>query len=190
MKYLVYFAPSEDFLIARDSLREIIRKDIISIPSSMPHCTVMCLYVQEEREAEVIQALEDVVVKPFSVNVEELAVFDADNTKYLVARLSRPRELYRLHIDVIQRLSRFFNDRELPKLSGDFSDVQRFVHNRFGSPFYAQFYNPHVTVAEVKCKPDIDRLVGLEWSVSDFCLAKRLPGGWQKLRNYAAARTG
>ena len=110
--------------------------------------------------------------------------------KNLVVLPRLSAELQQLHKEVINISRQFIYWKETPSLSGFPvpQDVERkAAYQRYGSPYFGQFYNPHLSLGEVK--PGLEELLwkpsflGYEWLVKEFYLLKK-DGTWKEVRRF------
>ena len=124
---------------------------------------------------------------PFNL---ELGEFDLFNDNSLVVKVKKSVQLDNLHKDTVERLRRFVDFRKTPHYEGKSMRRKR-AFQEFGSPFYDDLYNPHITIGEIS-DPEylrepvenglLDSSVfnGLVWQVHAFHLLKR-DKSWEKV---------
>ncbi len=219
MKYLVYLRPPETLSHLLHSFRERIQDYLLDTPGSGDHCTLMTNRFQERDEEPLVRSLVGIAQAqaPFSLTLEKLAFFEETNRKTretpetkktqktLVVLPRYSEALQQLHQEVID-ISRHFiyweatsSFRSLPPLPpSEQSELvaRRETHNRYGSPYFGQFYNPHLSIGEVKPELDGSKLealvgvprklpfLGYEWQVQEFYLARKDGGKWREVRRF------
>lgn len=183
MKYLVHLRPSREFSDLVQSYRVMFSSHITKISKNVLHTTLMTIYMNLNDEEKVIHTLEGLTLSKFNVEMENLDLFDENS---LVARLRKNHDLTGVHIKVIDALKKYINREENPEFHGDKN--RRATYEEYGSPYYAEFYNPHLTIAHVN--PEIfgyisfnpDYFKGKGWLVSEFYLSKKESDGWKTVR--------
>ncbi len=144
MKYLVHLRPPADFRRDIEGFQRRLGGFLKNTPGPGLHCTLMSAYFRPEHEARILDSLAALRFSPFSAATGQLALFDDD---CLVVRLKPTLPLQRLHEAVITALADLLNWAEIVPYAGPPS--RRRVFERFGSPYAAEYYNPHITVGKV-----------------------------------------
>ncbi|MBI2125193.1 2'-5' RNA ligase family protein [Candidatus Woesearchaeota archaeon] len=174
MKYLVHLCPPTDFSERVLAYRDRIKDYIASVSKNALHCTLMTFPGAEDREADIVSALEDNIQTPFQVSIQSLDLFDESS---LVLKLQKSPEISQLHQNVIAALRGFVDRSQTFLPPGDENDPERVkLFATYGSPFYAQFYNPHLSIAQVRAIPpdlDLGFFQNLDWKVTEMYLSKK-----------------
>lgn len=142
MKYLVHTCPPKEIVKKIEDYRAKFDSAQIKNPSNAYHTTLMVARFDTANEDAIITDLESICQPPFKVSASNLEFFD-ENT--LVLRLQSP-ELKQLHMRVIESLKRYIDWTNTKLYTGEAEREK--VCKEYGSQFYAQFYNPHITIAE------------------------------------------
>ncbi len=144
MRYLVHLRPPEDF---RRDIQEFQRRlggILKKTPGAGLHCTLMSNYFSPEHEGRILDSLAALRFSPFSAATGQRALFDDD---CLVVRIKPAPPLQALHEAVITALADLLNWTEITPYA--VPAARRRVFERFGSPYAAEYYNPHITVGQV-----------------------------------------
>ncbi len=213
MKYLVYLRPPETLSHLLHSFRESIQDYLLEGPGVGDHCPLMVNRFQEKDEDPLIRSLAGIAQaqEPFSLTLEKLALFkETDKKTKEIKRtlvvLPHPSDiLQQLHQEVIDISRHFIYWKEMPSFR-QFPFLQhperkeviarKEAHQRYGSPYFGQFYNPHLSIGEVKPELDGSKLealvggsrklpfLGYEWRVQEFYLVKKNGGEWKEVRRF------
>lgn len=184
MKYLVHLRPPQPIIEYVETYRRSIQPNIASVSSNALHCTLMSARFHESDEPVLVQALETVLTSPFSLEMGGLDRFEKDS---LVTRIQPHDLLMRLHLDVIEKLRPFIKWDEMRKLPSEFQgDAERErIYQTYGSPFYAQFYQPHISLCHVKSDftlPASSPLTRQTFQASELWLSKKKEENWETVR--------
>ena len=144
-----------------------LRKQIISLPQKGLdsarfshiddlHITLRFMgEVEENRLSEIIERLEGIRVKQFTVVVRGLDLFDQKRQKILYAPVESAKSVTHLSAEITERLQKI-----------------RFV-------FSEQFFTPHVTIARMKSVSGVEdyirkneKQIFAEWNAEEFILYK------------------
>ena len=190
MKYVVHLKPAEKFCEKLNKYREIINEHIIKMPSLEIHCTLMTIHANPENEKQILKKLGNVALQPFYSSARKLDMFDSD---CLVIRLSKNSKFADLHNSVITSLSEFINWKETPELDSEYkkNPDKAKVYRLYGSPHYAQFYNPHITIAKIDPSVFGGRelkkyfFMGDEFLIDNFALSKKENNKWNIVKRFS-----
>lgn len=144
MRYLVHLRPPAEFQQAIEEFQRRLGGFIKKTPGAGLHCTLMSNYFLPEHEGRILDSLAALRFSPFSAATGQLALFDDD---CLVVRLKNAPPLQGLHEAVITALADLLDWAEVVPYAGP--APRRRVFERFGSPYAAEYYNPHITVGKV-----------------------------------------
>jgi 2'-5' RNA ligase len=186
MKYLVHLRPSNEFSGLVHEYRYEFAGCLTKVSKNVLHTTLMTVYLNPADEEKVIRILEGLTWEAFDAEAENLDMFDESS---LAIRIKRTYDLMALHNQVIESLRKCINWAETPRFSAD--DNRKAIYERFGSPYYAEFYNPHLTIAQVNpailsdSSFDPAYFRGKGWKVSEFYLSRREPDRWETIRKFA-----
>lgn len=189
MKYLVYLKTPKKLQEKVEFYREPIAEQIKKVSSTGIHCTLMVSQFDQDKEEKMVDVLEGIVKSTFTASL--VGSVEDFGRGTLVAPLFETDPLRRLHYQVIRRLKPFIDREKVFPLSKQFSyDKDRIsAYKRYGSPFFAQFYNPHLTI----CQVDREKLVSVpqtrlfqnySWEVGKFYLSKKTEEGWEEVREF------
>lgn len=177
MKYLVHIRPDYQFTYAIDLWRRCVQEYVTKTSSNVPHCTLMTGRFKESDEAIIVQQLKSIQRKSFAGVIREFDVFEEDAKSTLVAKVSSP-EVHVLHQDIIEQLHLYIDWSETPQQDvGD--EKRKAAYEKYSSPFYAEFFNPHISIAEIKNDADKKKIIAAlpktvyGWFVSGFYLSKK-----------------
>lgn len=186
MKYLVHLRPPQPIIESVEAYRKKIQPSIASVSDNILHCTLMLARFHEGDEKTLIRTLDTVSGSPLSLEIGGFDLFERDS---LVARIQPRKALAQVHLQVIEKLRGYIQWDEIGELLPEFEhdSERRRVYETYGSPFYAQFYQPHISLAHVK--PDFSIpissfLTGQTFEVSEFYLSKKKEGSWQTLHSF------
>lgn len=187
MKYLVHLQPSRELTDLTFSFRETF-SSVIATPKDL-HCTLMLLHASPYDEEKIIQALEPLSHRPFTLVSSSLDLFAQHS---LVLRLDPSPDLLRLHTKVLEALIPFVAYDETPPLEESYQHDERRIaaYVTYGSPYFGSFYSPHITLARVKQelfhRADLNGspLQGISWTPRDFRLSKKKSESYQLLRTF------
>lgn len=191
MKYVALIRPPEEFDKYADDCRKRFAQHVDREPSLGSHCTLLTVLIPETAEKQLVCDLGKVVEGQFPAKLTgELDLFDDMG---LVARLDRSQELHHLHAEVIERMRNYIDWAETGMLQETYANNPRraTVFQRYGSPYCAEFYNPHITIARLKNSilsesPLIQKtkIAKYSWSVQDFDLVKKKNGVYHLVRKF------
>jgi len=189
MKYLVHLRPPIAFSNRVDVFRERIIGYITGIPGQILHCTLMAPYAKKEDEEEILWGLDNIRGEPFDIETGRMELFDKSS---LVIRMKEHPGLIDLHQKVIDSLNGFVDHDETPGLDRAYADDEQrvAVYNQYGSPYYGEFFNPHMTIAAVNpliIRPglfDEGLFAGRRWIVDSFYISRKEGGGWKTVRRF------
>lgn len=189
MKYLAYLKIPKQLEERVGFYRELITPHITKIPSEGLHSTLMVGQFEADKEDEMINVLEGIVKSTFTASLVGKVEDFGGGT--LVAPLMKTDYLRKLHYQIIRRLGEFINRDEIFPLPAEFSDDEGrlSVYKRYGSPYFAQFYNPHITICHVDREklsvlPQMQTLKDYSWQVEKFYLSKKTGDGWEEVREF------
>ena len=173
MKYLVHLCPPSEVADKVLSYRERISNYITAVSKNVLHCTLMTFPADPKHEGDIISALEGLQPRSFPVGIKSLDLFDENS---VVLRL-QSEGLYSLHQKVIDALRGFVDRSQTSLPPGYETDPERVsIYNEYGSPYYAQFYNPHISVAQVLPPiPELDQnfFKDVDWKVTELYLSRK-----------------
>ena len=189
MKYLVHIKPSEEFSEKLMMYRSQITDSITKISSNGLHCTLMSIRIKESDELRAIQSLEQISMQQFYVQSDAVDIFDNNS---LVIKLQRSSDLLELHKKIIDGLQNFIDWEETPKPLHEYlNNPERLhIHNTYGSLYCAEFYNPHITIAqfdEILLKNislSKNDFIRFGWNVNNFFLSKK-QSKWEVVRKFS-----
>lgn len=190
LKYLVYLRPPQELSDELGLYRVGIKEHITHIPSAGDHCTLMTGRFDEKDEKKIIDDLQDIVTQPFLVSLENLEMF---GNNPLVARLKTSVALMQLHLAVIENLCHYLNWPAILPLDKNDSTLntpeRKKVYERYGAPVFGQFYNPHITIADINPTLQQEEIpkatfLNYSWHVKDWYLLKKENGIWKMLRRF------
>ncbi|MDO8656714.1 MAG: 2'-5' RNA ligase family protein [Nanoarchaeota archaeon] len=152
MKYLIYFEPPPKISGPIEKYREVNSSFFVS--KGNLHGTLMAARFLPEKEKEIIGALESIIFTPFDISVGTTTLFDKrEGRKSLVVQIEPSVALHSLHLQIIEKSREYMSRKDMPLLEewGEFSSdlKRRAVYERYGSPFFAEFYSPHISLGEV-----------------------------------------
>lgn len=163
MKYLAYFRPNEELCDL------ILRQNDVAIPGSGLHCTLSVLYMDPNRENDLVSNLSRINFNPFET---ETLCFDDFDKDTLVLKLSLFDELLQLHKNVVAVVRDHAND--------NFEAIEkRYCGNN---------YSPHYTIAKSSSlfNRNSRELIGQKNIVTRYTLAKKVDGSWQEIQTFYA----
>ena len=186
MKYLVHAKPPKEISDCIAMYRAEFATYVTKISKNDSHTTLMAIQVMPSNEKKVVTALDELDWNEFETESENLDLFDETS---LVIRLKKTNDLMGFHRMIIEALKGYIHWDETPKFDGD--ESKRKTYEVYGSPFYADFYNPHITVAHVN--PEILRdknfdrnyFKGRGWRVFEFYLSRREADSWKTVRKFS-----
>lgn len=191
MKYLIHLRPSEDLKDKLLSYREDIKEDVTSVSSNVLHTTLMRVYSSQEKE--LVSRLERFSYDAFEACASGLETISDYDSNILVLTLEKKPSIELLHWRVIESLRDLIDHEEATKTSKayqamlEMDDVGRmYVYKDYGSPFYAEFYNPHITIARVKQGFEFDKELFKEetWEVDSYYLSRKKDDVWEDLEEF------
>ena len=159
---MTYFMPNKELLDL------ILKQGQIVLPSSGLHSTLCVFYMDEENELALIEDLSHLDFKAFRTRSEGFDDFDKGS---LVLRLSSPDDLVKLHGDIVSIVLHYVSSES------QFEETVR--------RYYLDNYNPHLTISESSSNFNREKvLIGKEIFVSEYILAKKGGGNWEKVRSF------
>jgi 2'-5' RNA ligase len=184
---VIYFWPSLDVEKAIMATRETIKNSIVNVSNVPIHGTLMATRINSYNEGHFLDQLSLFRCDKFKVSLEDVALFDNDK---LVVKVQKSLSLDRLHRKVLDAVKELIHKKEIKPLSekyaGDPARVQ--VYKEFGSPYYAEFYNPHFTIAQVDPlimntlqEESLSGLIGLEFVFDEFSVYRVEEDKWNTL---------
>lgn len=191
MKYLVHLRLPEEFVKLAEAYVREIDGLVQNHPSNDHHCTLMTLRMDPSNERKALGLLEKIIIEPFNARVSSFDIFD-DNS--LVLRLTDSPGLNLLHLQVIRALGNLVDWNGTAPLNNKYKgdENKKIVHAKYGSPYCAQFYNPHITICELKngnieVVPQTEtskKLRYYDWPVKEFWLSKKGETTWTTIKKF------
>jgi len=185
MKYLVHLRPPENLTQSIVSYRSQFSQYVQEVSKNVLHLTVMVLRINPADEEKAISSLEAITTDELKIEPDELDLFD-ENT--LVVKVKRTPELMTFHHNVIESLSPYINWDETPTFNGD--ESRRHLYQRYASAYVAQFYQPHISIAQVNPNILNDKefnphfFKDRDFNVQEFYLSRREADGWKTVRSF------
>jgi 2'-5' RNA ligase len=191
MEYLCYIKPPTDVCKAIAAFAESMKQSVQGLPVLNLHCTLLHTYIDETRQDEAVSSLEGIAGRKIQCETGSLAMFDNDK---LVVRLNNNQHIRGLHLQLLDSLDNHVDRQNLPPIHHAYrNDVARSNCYRIhGSCYVNRFYNPHISVCEVKAQQDMEYLLGMfgeyltgiRWVADSFRLARRENGKWKDVRQF------
>jgi hypothetical protein len=187
MRYRIDIKPPQELAQELEDYLESIGPDVIRPLMLSPHCTIMGLHAHHEDEAGIIAAVRDIAANmaPFMLTTGGFDLFSDNGGRknIFVLKLSGPG-FQNLHKEVIEALREFID-------WGDYreGDRQDAIWRKYGSSFYGEKFNPHVSMAKVKAERVRvgEELAGREWPVASIGVARREDDGWKTIIEFSLA---
>ena len=184
MKYIIHVCSSQELVDFLDRYRKDNEHMVTGIPG-LTHCTLAVIRSDEKCEEDLVKSLEGIVRAPFEISVSgKLDLFDENS---LVARVNPSTPLLQLHNRVIAKAKPFISWEETPPLSERYhNDEDRsIIYSMYGSPYVAEFYNPHITIAEVNPSKvtSLDNIPVYSWSCVEFFVSRKT-SAWQTVKSF------
>lgn len=205
MKYLVHIKPPKKIVDRIDQIRFFNQGSVKRVSINVDHLTLMTLYSKErgtDNEEGIIRELERIVQEPFFISgflvpTQKNVPYQKNPRLILTLNSNDKWRLRGLHKQIIKNLKKFINWKEVSKLHPQYQDTEREeVYKEFGSPFYADFYTPHLTIGEVtdgkalsskKLKPIM--ISDPFWYVNEMWLYKKKASGWESVKRFILSAT-
>ena len=190
MKYVFHLIPPQELCSALDSFNKRLGAVIIK-PTKLYHCTLMTARLAPSSESAVAKTLETIAFPPFKIKTGSLEMFGDFGENTLALRLEPNAALAKLHYQIINAIAPHIVWEETPKLSPEFEGdaVRKQVYTKYGSQFYAQFYNPHISLGIVQAEAlaGIDKAVlsGKTAMIEQFYFSRKQKD-WKMLRQFKA----
>jgi len=161
MKYLTYFRPNEE-------LSDLIsRQNHLELPGSGLHSTLCFFHMEPEYESKLVSDLSQMNFNPFEIETLTFDDFDKDS---LVLKLSRSKELLKLHKGIISVVKNYANAE----------------FNVIAKQYFGDNYTPHLTIS--KSSSEFDRtskeLIGRKDRIARYTLAKKVDRNWKEIRDF------
>lgn len=205
MKYLVHLKPPQEIVDRIDQIRLFNQESVRKISTNVDHLTLMTLYSKArgtDNEEEIVNELEHIVQEPFFISgflkPTQKNIHYQRNKRLILTLDSEERwKLKNLHQQIIKKLKKYINWKEVSKLAPQFHDTPREeVYREFGSPYYAEFFNSHITVGEVTDGKSLSSkevepimIANPFWHVGEMWLHKKRAGGWESVRRFILSAT-
>jgi 2'-5' RNA ligase len=186
MKYLVQFAPSLNLVDAIDAYRKTMGDPVGELPKSGLHCTVMFLHADQTKESTLVERLQNLDLKQIAVPASGIVTTDMSvyDENALVLRLERTEELHDMHKRIADACRTLIDRSASPPLPAQFAadKLRRRAYDRYGSPYFGQFYSPHITIgtAQTDLAPDPRALSGQLCEI-DHLLVSRKGKQWESI---------
>jgi 2'-5' RNA ligase len=171
---VIYFEPSLEVEKAIIATRETIKDSIVRVSDKPIHGTLMATRISPYYERYFLDRLPLLRCDRFQVSLEDVALFDNDK---LVVRVQKNSGLDQLHRSVFDAVKKFIPREEIKPLSEKYVDdpARVKVYEELGSPYCGEFYNPHLTIAQVDPlimntlqEESLPGLSGLQFTVDKF----------------------
>jgi 2'-5' RNA ligase len=157
--------------------RDSIVNSITSIPPGPPHLSIYTMQASPSNERNILRKLERAMPRhqPLELRALGTAMFTDYATHQddvLVAKVRRTDELFSVHLHVANMMQDYVEETGFPQLTPS----QQQMVAEYGSPYAGFLYRPHVTIARVRERPDID--IEGSWTSGEIVLARKDDTGW------------
>jgi 2'-5' RNA ligase len=187
MKYLVYIRPSQELIKKLTDFRSQFRESLIEQPTNSSHVTIMTSRFKEQEQDNIQYELQQINYSPFDLTISGFDYFNEDK---FVLRIDS-KKLKELHEETIESLRKYIDRSNLTRIHPNFKtdDDRISVYKKYGSPYYGQFFNPHLTAGKMKSdriedyKKSLEGLIGYKWKAKEFLLSRK-EEGWKLVETY------
>ena len=190
MRYLVYFDPSQQYVREWKEFLATLGESVLEIPKLAAHCTLFVGECQESNEVSIIESLRQIQLPKINAMVEALDLFEArPGRKMLVAKLYKTEQLLLLHMLIADTMKSKIDWSQTKAPLSNMTASQAKTFSTYGSPFFGQFWSPHVSICEVADTFNRNTLASnpfqnMNWLVETFVLAKKTSTGWTDIAKY------
>lgn len=189
MKYLLSLQPPNSIHSALTACRASFGSRVREVSRNNSHVSLMVLRSDVKNEDAMLRTLcaGGARFSKFRVFLGDLFPIDVGGSREGIAVRAHGEYLASLHEYVTDSLSGFIDKESTLSLPSQFSDDsnRRRVHAVYGSPFYREFYSPHLSVARLhslaglKLDDHPNPLMGFSWVESAIVVSrKESDGSW------------
>ncbi len=188
MKYLVHIRPPKEVSDLIFRYRKSLAGYLKRVSRSGPHITLMTIYASIKREKEIVKSLEELSWQEFYVKTDDLELFKVGDENSLFLRLKKNPVLTGLHLKVIEALKGYIKWGETPDFTEEESRSK--VYSTYGSPYYAEFYNPHISIGLVRpeiindSRFDASHFRSNRWTIAEFYLSSNKSHEWETVGKF------
>lgn len=174
--YLAYIPLPEGLRDILDEYAKDVKDELgmLSIPRLTPHTTLMRMNCEAAEEDAIVERLEEIDHERVGLKPNGLEKF---SQSALVLTMEQTEELQVLHREVAEAFAERMarpNQRVKPEYQDRVETIQR-----YGSPFFGEHYEPHMTIGYTGNSLDDVDLPGLppvSFEASEFVLSKKEEG--------------